>query len=104
MLLQGKDFAIANSQKYVCRPLDDNGFPTETTPIETKLIAYNGILIAQHGVCSIQCAYDDNKTEAQFYVTEVDGPATCGLPTSCHLKLADNQERQQGALPSTCNK
>ena len=69
--------------------LDDNGLPTETKPTQTKLTAYNGTFIAQHGICSIQCSYDNRETEAEFYVTDVDGPAICGLPTSCKLKLVE---------------
>ena len=45
--------------------------------------------ILQHGVCSVQCSYDSNQTETKFYVADVDGPAICGLPTSCKLKLVE---------------
>ena len=37
--------------------VDDNGFPTRTTPIQTKLTAYNGTSIVQHGICYIKCLY-----------------------------------------------
>lgn len=46
--------------------LDETGFPTDAKPTITKLTAYNGTSIAQHGICSIPCSYDDNKTEAEF--------------------------------------
>ena len=44
-------------------------------------------LIYPHGVCCIKCSYGDKETDVLFYVAEVDGPAICGLPTSCKLDL-----------------
>lgn len=67
--------------------LDENGLPRDTTPSQTKLTAYNGTSIPQHGICSVQCSYDSSETEAKFYVADGDGPAVCGLPTSYKLKL-----------------
>ena len=69
--------------------LDENGFPTGTKPTQAKLTAFNGTTITQHGICSIKCSYDDNETVAEFYVTDVNGPMICGLPTSCKLKLVE---------------
>jgi len=61
--------------------IDDYGLPTGTTPPPTKLTAYNGTPIRQHGVCSIKCSYGDKETNAMFYVAGVNGPAICGLTT-----------------------
>ena len=69
--------------------LDDNVSRQKQHQPQTKLIAYNSTPIVQHGVCSIQCGYDNNETRAQFYCADVDGPAICGLLTSCHLKLVE---------------
>ena len=69
--------------------VDEHGLPTGTTPTHTKLTAYNGTPIPQHEVCSIKCSYGDKKTNARFYVADVDGPALCGLPTSCELQLVE---------------
>ena len=69
--------------------VDDNGLPTGTTPTQTKLTAYNGTPIVQHGVCSIKCSYGGKETNARFYVADVNGPAICGLPTSCELQLLE---------------
>ena len=71
--------------------VDEHGLPTGTTPTHTKLTAYNGTSIPQHGVCSIKCSYGDKKTNARFYVADVDGPAICGLPTSCELQLVEQR-------------
>ena len=65
--------------------VDENGLPTETAPSQTKLTAYNGTQIPQHGVCSIKCSSGDKATDAMFYVADVAGPAICGLPTCCQL-------------------
>ena len=67
--------------------VDNNGLPTGTTPTQTKLTAYNGTPIVQHGVCSIKCSYGGKETNARFYVADVNGPAICGLLTSCELQL-----------------
>ena len=69
--------------------VDDNGLPIGTTPTQTKLTAYNGTPIVQHGVCSIKCSYGGKETNARFYVADVNGPAICGLPTSCELQLVE---------------
>ena len=65
--------------------MDENGLPTEAAPSQTKLTAYNGTQIPQHGVCSIKCSYGDKATDAMFYVVDVAGPAICALPTCCKL-------------------
>ena len=69
--------------------VDENGLPTETAPSQTKLTAYNGTQIPQHGVCSIKSSYGDKETDAGFYVAGVAGPASCGLPTCCQLNLVE---------------
>ena len=48
------------------------GVPTGTTPTQTKLTAYNGTPIVQHGVCSIKCSYGGKETNARFYVADVN--------------------------------
>ncbi|XP_015779930.1 PREDICTED: uncharacterized protein K02A2.6-like [Acropora digitifera] len=69
--------------------VDENGLPTGTAPSQTKMTAYNGTQISQHGVCSIKCSFDDKETDAMFYVADVEGPAICGLPTCCQLQLVE---------------
>ena len=69
--------------------VDENGLPTGTAPSHTKLTAYNGTQIPQHGVCSIKCSFGDKETDAVFYVADVEGPAICGLPTCCQLQLVE---------------
>ena len=69
--------------------VDENGLPTGTAPSQTKLTAYNGTQISQHGVCSIKCSFGDKETDAVFYVADVEGPAICGLPTCCQLQLVE---------------
>ena len=69
--------------------VDEHGLPTGTAPSQTKLTAYNGTQISQHGVCSIKCSFGDKETDAVFYVADVEGPAICGLPTCCQLQLVE---------------
>ena len=44
-------------------------------PRQTKLTAYSGTQIPQHGVCSIKCSYGDKATDAEFYAADVAGSA-----------------------------
>ena len=53
----------------------------------TILTAYGGTKIVQHGICMIPCEFQNRKSVAAFYVTEADGPAIIGLPTSLELDL-----------------
>ena len=69
--------------------VDNNGLPTGTTPTQTKLTAYNGTPIVQHGVCPIKCSYGGKETNAWFYFADVNGPAIRGLPTSCELQSVE---------------
>ena len=69
--------------------VDENGLPTGTTPNQTKLTAYNGTQIPQHGLCSVKCSFGDKETVAVFHVADVEGPAICGLPTCCQLQLVE---------------
>ena len=58
-------------------------------PRRTKLTAYSGTQIPQHGVCSIKCSYGDKATVAEFYAAAVAGSAICGLLTCCQLQLVE---------------
>ena len=66
--------------------VDENGLPTETAPSQTKLTAFSGTQIPQHGVCSIKC-YGHKATDAEFYAADVGGSSICSLPTCCQLHL-----------------
>ena len=52
-----------------------------------KLIAYGGANIKQHGKCAITCEFNGTRTEEIFFITEAEGPAIIGLPTSLELNL-----------------
>lgn len=82
---QGNVLPLRIYSKIFPDHIDDDGLPTGTARSQTKLTAYNGTPIPQHGVCSIRCSHGDKETDAVFYVADVDGPAVCGLPTSCKL-------------------
>ena len=57
------------------------------TPSSVILTAYGGTRINQYGTCKIPCSFRGEKTEATFHVTDADGPAIIGLPTSLQLRL-----------------
>ncbi len=52
-----------------------------------RIIAYGGNTIQYHGICKPGVRHQDRFTEAQFYVTETQGPILDGLPTSRSLGL-----------------
>ena len=51
------------------------------------LTAYGGAKIKQHGKCTISCEFNGKRSEALFFITEAEGPAIIGLPTSLELNL-----------------
>ena len=53
----------------------------------TVLTAYGGTKIVQHGICKIPCEFQNRKSVAAFFITEADGPAIIGFPTSLELDL-----------------
>ena len=69
--------------------LSPEGFPKpevlDHSP--TVLTAYGGAKLVHHGKCKISCDFNGRKSVATFFVTETDGPAIIGLPTSLELNL-----------------
>ena len=69
--------------------LSPEGFPEpgalDHSP--TVLTAYGGAKLVHHGKCKIACDFNGRKSVATFFVTEADGPAIIGLPTSLELNL-----------------
>ena len=86
---QGNLLSLRIYRNMFLEHVDDNGLPTGTKLTQTKLTAYNGTPIMQHGVCSIKCSYGGKETNARFYAADVNGPAKCGSPTSCELQLLE---------------
>lgn len=84
--VQGYIFPLWIYRKISPEHAYNNGFPTGTTPTQTKLTAYNGTPIEQYGICSMKLSYGVKETDARFYVADVNGPVTCGLLTSCELQ------------------
>ena len=80
--------------------LTPEGFPKpgvlEDSP--TVLTAYGGAKLMQHGKCHINCHFNGRKSVATYFVTEADGPAIIGLPTSLEVNLVTlNCSVQQGS-------
>ena len=70
-------------------------------PTQTKLTAYNGTPILQHGVCSIKCSYGGKEANASFYVADVNGPAICCLPTVLGTSISGTGTSLRKALTSS---
>jgi hypothetical protein len=49
--------------------------------------AYGGSKLHHHGTVTIDCEFKGKRSAAQFYVTDTQGPAIIGLPTSIDLNL-----------------
>ena len=70
--------------------LAPNGYPAEgtTKKRQTILQAYNGTTIKQLGVITLSCKHKDTEWHSSdFFVTESEGPAILGLPSSRQLRL-----------------
>ena len=85
--------------------LKADGFPKLGTLnwAHTVRTAYGGTRIKQYGTCNIQCEYKGQQTTATFFITETEGPAIIGLPTSLALKLVTlNCALQKEKAPNKC--
>ena len=67
--------------------------------LPTVLTAYGGTKLAQYGKCRIPCEYKGREAVATFYVTEANGPAIIGLPTSLELNLVTLNGSVQQSSP-----
>ena len=70
--------------------LAPNGYPAEGTTKKRRTIlqAYNGTTIKQLGVITLSCKHKDTEWHSSdFSVTESEGPAILGLPSSRQLRL-----------------
>lgn len=67
----------------------DNGYPTksELIPTSTDITAYNGTMIPQLGIYTLKCKYKGSPSISSFFVTDIQGPAIIGLPSSVKLQL-----------------
>ena len=87
---QGNILPLRIFRKMFPDKLNDDGLPMQgaTTKRSTQLIAYNGTRIEQHGSISLPCQYQKSGwSEENFFVTDGEGPAILGLPSSRRLKL-----------------
>ena len=84
---QGNILPLRLYRQIYPEQLDCNGKPkgNALNKSNTTLTAYGGFPLIQYGTIRIPCAYEGNKSDALFYVTEADGPAVVGLPTSQKL-------------------
>lgn len=61
--------------------------PTGLTPSATRIMAYGGTSLANHGTCKLTLSHGSETTTASFYVTSAKGPVLLGLPTCRALRL-----------------
>ncbi|WP_419629159.1 reverse transcriptase domain-containing protein, partial [Thiolapillus sp.] len=87
---QGNILPLRIFRRMFPERLNPNGFPAEgtTETRRTILHAYNGTPIKQFGVINLSCKYRDSDWQnAEFFVTESEGSAILGLPSSRQLRL-----------------
>ena len=97
---QGNILPLRLYRRMYPESLTPEGFPKpgvlEHSPI--VLTAYGGAKLMQQRKCRIDCDFNGRKSVATFFVTEADGPAIIGLPTSLELNLIPlNCSVQQGS-------
>ena len=87
--VQGNILPLRLYRRMYPEYLRPDGFPkpeaVQQSP--TVLTAYGGTNIKQHGKCASACDFNGRRTEAIFFITEAEGPAIIGLPTSLKLNL-----------------
>ena len=86
---QGNVLPLRLYRRMYPQNITPEGFPKPGVleQSQTVLTAYGGAKLIQHGKCKIPCNFKGRKSVATFYVTEADGPAIIGLPTSLELNL-----------------
>ena len=87
---QGNILPLRIFRRMFPEKLDPNGYPAEgtTKKRQTILQAYNGTTIKQLGVVTLSCKHKDTEWHSSdFFVTESEGPAILGLPSSRQLRL-----------------
>ena len=70
--------------------IDQQGLPTGLTPTPTRLFAYNGTRIPQHGALDVWIRWKPHNQRprclrTRWYIADTRGPAILGLPTSQRL-------------------
>ena len=87
---QGNILPLRIFRRMFPEKLAPNGYPAEgtTKKRQTILQAYNGTTIKQLGVVTLSCKHKDTEWHSSdFFVTESEGPAILGLPSSRQLRL-----------------
>ena len=87
---QGNILPLRIFREMYPKNLDKRGCPRPgaTTKRRIKLTAYNGTNITHHGTISIPCRYQNSKwIDTEFFVTDCEGPAILGLPSSRTLHI-----------------
>ena len=56
-------------------------------PSNTRIVAYGGTTVKQHGICKLGIRHKENHISADLYVTDTRGPVLIGLPTCRALGL-----------------
>ena len=87
---QGNILPLHIFRRMFPEKLAPNGYPAEGTrkKRQTILQAYNGTTIKQLGVVTLSCKHKDTEWHSpDFFVTESEGPAILGLPSSRQLRL-----------------
>ena len=70
--------------------IDPQGLPTGLTPTPTRLFAYNGTRIPQHGALDVWTRWKPHNQRprclcTRWYIADTQGPAILGLPASQRL-------------------
>ena len=94
-----------------------NGLPKGLTSTQTRLTAYNGTRIPQHGALDTWTSWKPNNERprhlrTRWYVADTQGPAILGLPSSqrlgvvtmncaVHLKRSPSQQQQVNNEPTS---
>ena len=63
--------------------LDSQGHPraNELKGLDAKLLSYGGTKITHYGECQLNCTYNSETRNVNFFVTDAAGPAILGLPS-----------------------
>ena len=87
---QGNTLPLRMFRKLYPEKIDKRGIPKPDVGKDrrTTLTAYGGRTLPHYGSVTLPCRYKDKEWEpTKFFITDVDGPAILGMPSSVKFKL-----------------
>ena len=99
---QGNILPLRTFAKLFPKRLNKAKEPTNITPCDTLLTAYNGTLIKQYGYITMPCTYKNQQASFRFYIADTTSAVIFGFDMCLQLGLLNlNYNIKQNNAPIT---